>query len=49
MKLCQACRQSCAAHVIDDGVGYTEVGSAGHYDTRLRVVSDCCDAEFAEW
>ena len=41
---CNACGQPCDAYETDDGVGYTKMGSQGHYDSRPYVASDCCDA-----
>ena len=46
--LCNACLQSCEIHVIDDGVGAYEFAGQDKYDTRLRVVSECCDAGYVE-
>jgi hypothetical protein len=42
---CPCCKQPCYLSIIDDGIGHYEFWGMPGYDSRLLVVSDCCNAE----
>ncbi|RLA58349.1 MAG: hypothetical protein DRQ89_15475, partial [Epsilonproteobacteria bacterium] len=42
---CGTCGKECDARIVDEGIGHYEFWGRKGIDTRLCLVSDCCDTE----
>lgn len=46
--ICTDCGEECETLVVDNGIGSYEYGGSKGVDTRLEVVSDCCQASVTD-
>ena len=42
---CPDCHEMCEAIVVDNGIGPYEFWGAKGWDSKLEVVSNCCEAQ----
>ena len=45
---CSCCKQECALHITDEGIGDYEYWGAKGTDVQLVLSSDCCDSDYTE-
>lgn len=48
MTTCKGCGEECSIVSIDVGIGAFEYWDATGYDSRVVLVSNCCETDFDE-
>ena len=48
MTICQGCGEPCEIVSVDYGIGAYEYWGASGYDSRIELVSNCCEMGFDE-
>ena len=48
MPYCGSCKEECTAIEVDFGIGAYEFWGARGYDSRVEIVSDCCESPMYE-
>jgi hypothetical protein len=46
MTTCKGCGEPCRVISVDFGIGAYEYWGAPGYDSRIELVSDCCEADY---
>lgn len=46
--ICKGCGNDCGVVEVDFGVGFTEYWGAPGWDSRIALVSQCCEADWVD-